>query len=144
MKNILGIITFVFALVLAPTVFAHGCGAGLSNMMDSLKLDAAQKAKVQPVLDQLKASLKTSGAQMQDISSQLNQLMWATPMDQSAVDAMVDKKVQVISDMIKAKVAAKGQIFPMLTPDQQAKLKGMVKDMEDKMAAKFKNCHDGD
>jgi periplasmic protein CpxP/Spy len=120
------------------------CGKRLDSMIESLKLNDEQKAKVQPIMDQLKATMKSSAGQMQDLSNQLDQQVQSATMDQSAVDGLVDKKTKVIGDMMKAKFAAQGQIFAVLTPEQKTQLQGMMKSQHEKMEAKFKSCHDED
>lgn len=144
-KKSLLIATVALTFAVSQSALAHGmgmCGDGMKNMMSSMKMDDAQKAKVMPILDQLKTSMKGNEDQFKDIDMQIRQQMLSDKMDQSTVDGLVDKKTRMIGDMMKAKIAAKNQIFNMLTAEQKITMQAMMKKMEDRMADKFKNCHD--
>lgn len=145
-KKFLWIMAIVFSFTLSQSTFAHtwACGEGMRKMVESLKLEPDQKEKIKPILDQLKTSIKTAASQMDALEAQMNQQVDAATMDQSTVDGLIDQKAKLIGDMMKAKAAAKNQILAVLTPEQKMKLQGMLKDAADKMAAKFKECHDDD
>ncbi|WP_454780792.1 Spy/CpxP family protein refolding chaperone [Legionella sp. WA2022007384] len=142
-KKIIQTAAFAFTLAVSPVVLAHsgGCGEGFKSMVESLKLDDSQKAKIKPILDQLKASMKNDADQMKDLSRQINQQAESATMDQSAVDGLIDKKTKLIGDMMKAKITAKNQIFSVLNPQQKTELQNKMKKMEARMEEKFKNCH---
>ena len=142
-KKIIQTAAFAFTLAVSPVVLAHsgGCGEGFKSMVESLKLDDSQKAKIKPILDQLKTSMKNDADQMKDLSRQINQQAESATMDQSAVDDLIDKKTKLIGDMMKAKITAKNQIISVLNPQQKAELQNKMKKMEAKMEEKFKNCH---
>jgi len=145
-KKILWTVALALSLVLSPTVFADswGCGEGLKKMLDSIKLDDAEKTKIKPILDQLKSSIKGSSQQFKDLDKQIKQQTESTSMDQSTVNNLVDQKTKLIGDMIKAKITAKNQILAILTPEQKTKLVDMMNKLEEKITAKFKSCHDQD
>ncbi len=144
-KKCLWIVAIACSLAIGQAAFAGcACETGIDKMVASLKLDKAQKDKIKPILDQLKASVKDSAAQMTDLESQINQQATSASMDQATVDGLVDKKVKLIGDMMKAKITAKNQIFAILDDKQKAALQAMLKKSEDKMTAQFKHCHDHD
>ncbi len=134
------------SLVITPMAFANQCGSGkgLGMMVDSLRLDDAQKAKIKPILDQLKTSLQDSATQIKDVSDKLHQQVQTGATDQSTVSGLVDQKTKIIGDMIKAKISAKSQIYAVLTDDQKTKFQAMMKNKDEMMAAKWKNCHADD
>lgn len=142
-KTFLSAAIVTSALILSNNVFAnhHACWTKLSTMVQSLKLDDAQKAKIDPLMAQLDTTMKSSGDQMRDVSNQLDQLMWVVPMDQSAVDSLVDKKARLIADVMKAKISTQSQVITLLNTDQKAQLQSMEKKMQDKMSKQFKSCH---
>lgn len=142
----LGIIALAFTLVLSQTAFADswGCGEGLKKMVESLKLTDDQKAKIKPVLVQLRSNIIDSANQMGDLDTQINEQVRSATMDKATVDALVDKKAKIIGDMMKAKIMAKNQILAILKPEQKTELQNKMKNLEEKMAAKFKSCHDQD
>lgn len=145
-KKFIWIVSLAFSLVFSQTVFADswGCGEGIKQMVATLKLDDAQKEQISPILDQLKSSMKDIGTQLGDLDTQINQQLYSASMDQAVVDDLIDKKAKLIGDMIKAKVAAESQIFAVLNTQQKMQLQDMIKKLEDKIAAKFKSCHEQD
>lgn len=140
-KKLIAILSLAFSLVVCQVAFAE-CGEGMRTMIDSLKLDDAQKAKIKPILEQLKTAVKDNGPQLMDVSKQINQQVTSGTMDQATVDGLIDKKTKMIGDMIKAKVAAKNQIFAVLNDQQKSELQTKFKALEEKMEAKFKSCRD--
>jgi Spy/CpxP family protein refolding chaperone len=122
--------------------YAFSCGEGMDKMVQSLKLDDSQKQKIKPILDSLKNTMKQNRDQMKAISKQINDKATAPNMDQAAVNDLIDKKVKIIGDMMKAKVSAKSQVFAVLNDQQKAQLKDMMKKMHDKMEEQFKSCHE--
>ncbi|KTD11000.1 16 kD immunogenic protein [Legionella gratiana] len=143
-KKIAQTVLFTCTLVLSPVVLANscGCGKGLKQMVESLKLDDNQKDKIKPILEQLASTIKNDASQMQDLEQQLQQQSESANMDQATVDSLIDKKSKLIGDMIKAKVTAKNQIYAVLNPQQKTELQSKIKNMDKKMADQFKSCHD--
>ncbi|MFT4058205.1 MAG: Spy/CpxP family protein refolding chaperone [Legionella sp.] len=143
-KKLLGTLALACSLVFGSTAMAHafGCGEGMDKMVQSLNLDDSQKQKVKPIIDSLKTSMQQNREQMKDLSKQINAQVTSPNMDQSAVNDLVDKKVKMIGDIIKAKINAKSQIFAVLNDQQKAQFKDMMKKMHDKMEAQFKSCHE--
>lgn len=141
-KKFIWILALITSFTLTQMVFADTtvCRDKLSKMVQSLNLDESQKAKIKPILDQLKTDLQTSGSQMKDFHTQITQQVNSANMDQDKVNDLVDKKTKVIADMIKAKLKAQNQIYVILNPQQKEKLQNMIKTADDKIAAIYKNC----
>ncbi|MCL9683661.1 Spy/CpxP family protein refolding chaperone [Legionella maioricensis] len=139
-KNLLWIVAVTFSFVLGQTAFANHCGEGMKKMVASFQLDATQKAKIMPILDQLKTTMQANWAQIKDIRMQINQQIQSDNMDQATVDGLIDKKTKLMSDMMKAKVNAKHQMYMLLNPQQKASYQNMVKKWQDKMASKAESC----
>jgi protein CpxP len=143
-NKIAWIVTFVFSLAFSQIGLAESCDhiGWLKDMVSSLKLDAAQKEKITPIIEQLKTSLKASGTQIEGVSAQLKHQLAEPTFDQSKVDDLVDQKAKLIGDMMKAKISATNQVFTVLTPKQKTEMQTMVNKLEAKMAAKYKSCHE--
>lgn len=141
-RKIVGIIITCCYLVFSSNLFAHTmmCGKGLATMVQSLKLDDGQKAKVKPIMDKLLSSVKDNGTQMQDISKQLDQQIWAADANQDTINGLIDKKTALLGSMMKARISAQSQILAILNPQQKAEFKMMVDKMRAKMADQYKNC----
>lgn len=143
-KKMVQTAAFAITIALSPLVLAHSgeCREGLKSMVESLKLDESQKSKIEPILEQLKTTMKNNAEQMKDLSKQINQQAESASMDQSTVDGLIDKKTKLIGDMIKAKVAAKNQIYAVLKPEQKTELQNKMNKVKERMAEKFKKCHE--
>lgn len=143
-KKILGtgVLTLLLAFNHSALADSWGCGEGLKKMVETLKLDESQKAKINPILEQLKSTIKSDGSQMEDLRKQLNQQVSSDTMDQSTVDGLVDKKVQLIANMIKAKIKAKHEISMVLNPQQKTELRQKFQSLEEKISAKYKSCNE--
>lgn len=146
MKKILWTVVFAFSLLFNQAALADswGCGEGLKQMLSTLKLTDDQKAKLKPIMDQLKTGMKTMGPQMADLDKQINAMVNSDNMDAAAMGKLVDQKTQLIGGAMKAKLMAKNQVMAILTPDQKKIIQGKLQALEDKIAAKFKSCHDQD
>lgn len=142
MNKLLWTVTCALSLFIGSLSVANacGCGKGMHQMVDSVKLDAAQKEKVKPILDQLKATIKENADQMNSIETQLKQQLTSGKMDQSTVNGLVDKKVQLIGNIIKAKMQAKTQIYAVLNDKQKAEFQENMKKEDKKWEKEFKNC----
>ncbi|BCA94723.1 hypothetical protein TUM19329_10840 [Legionella antarctica] len=142
-KSLLWIVAVTFSLLLGQAAFASKhCGEGMKRMIENLKIDATQKAKIMPVLDQLKTTMQANWNQIKDLRMQINQQIQSDSMDQGTVDGLIDKKTKLMGDMMRAKVDAKHQIYMILNPQQKTAYQNMVKKWQDKMATKAERCKD--
>jgi protein CpxP len=146
-KSLLWLVAVTFSLVLGQSAFANDkhCGEGMmKKMVEHFKLDSDQKAKVKPILEQLKSTMQTNWAQMRDLRMQMNQQVMSDTMDQSTVDGLIDKKTKLMGDMMKARMNAKHQVYMLLNAKQKAEYQAMAKKMHDKMASKVDECKQQD
>jgi protein CpxP len=145
-KQILWIVTVLFSFTCSQVVSADawGCGEGMNRMVESLKLDDAQKAKIKPILEQLKSTMKENGTRMMDLDKQINQLVESTNEDSIKVDGLIDKKASMIGNMMKAKFKAKNQIFSLLNVQQKNEIQNRMKKLEEKISETYKKCHEQD
>lgn len=142
-KKIIWVVAFTFSLIFSQSMFAHSgnCGDEIKNLVGSLKLDDSQKAKIKPILEQLKSSLKDTEAQFNDLHAQINQQIASDTMDPATLDGLIDKKAKLIGDIMKAKALAKHQIYAVLNETQKNHFQDNIKKLEEKMAEKYKSCH---
>ncbi|MBA2653391.1 MAG: Spy/CpxP family protein refolding chaperone [Tatlockia sp.] len=146
LKKLIAVAVLAVSFVLSQTALADSsiCRESLQKMVESLKLDDAQKEKIKPILEQLKTTMQGSWSQMKDLRTQIDQQANSATMDQNAVNGLIDQKVKLIGEMMKAKFAAKNQISTILNEQQKTELQDKMKKMEEKMAEKYKDCHDDD
>jgi protein CpxP len=140
-KKLLYILAISLSILMSPLALANQCGKGLGQMVDNLRLDDSQKAKIKPILEQLKTSLQGSATQIKEVSDKLHQQFQSGNTDQSALNSLVDEKAKIIGDIMKAKVNAKSQIYAVLNEDQKSKFQVMMKKKSEMMSEKWKNCH---
>jgi protein CpxP len=143
-KSILGIITFIFALVMGQSVYAHSsmCENKMKQMVQSLKLDAEQQKKVAVIRDQFKASQKDNWTKMKASHDLIAQQVQADTLDQAILDEAVNQQAQQIGATMKAKALMQNQIYIILNPQQKTEFVAMMKAREDKMKDMFKKCED--
>jgi protein CpxP len=142
-KKFLWLATLVSSLMMSQMVLADSsmCRESLSQMVQSVNPDAAQKAKIDPILEQLKSTLKANGSQMEALEPQITEQVNAPNIDQEKFNKLVEHQTNLIGDVMKAKIMAKNQIFSILNPEQKGKLQDMIKKSNEKMVAMFKKCH---
>jgi protein CpxP len=143
-KKIIGPVILACFLSAQP-LLAHSsdCGQGLKEIVASLKLDDSQKEKIQPILEQLKSTIKDNAIQMDALDSQMEPAAISL-LDDNSINSLVNKKITLIGNIMKAKMAAKKQIFTILNENQKSELQDKMKKMEEKMVEKYKDCHDND
>lgn len=140
-KKLLWIAAMVFSLVLGSTAYADGhCGHRIEAFVSGLNLDDSQKAKIQPIVEQLKSNMKDNWSKMKDIRMQLNQQIMSDKMDQSVVDSLVDQRSKMMSDMMKARASAMNQIWGVLNDKQKAACQDMMKKWAEKAASMHESC----
>lgn len=143
-SKLLGIIAVVLSLFLGQSAFAHGwfCGDKMDKLKKELHLTPEQDKKIEPILKQLKTTMKDNATQMKDLSKQVNEQITSNSTDESNLDSLIDKKTKMIGDMMKAKLHAKHEIYNTLDEKQKTHFKKMMQEWEHKMAEKFKHCKD--
>lgn len=145
-NKLLWTVVFICSLIMSQSMHASSirCGVGIKKMVDSLKLDETQKAKIDPILEKLQANMQNIGEEMNQVDTDLQQAIDSDTMDPDKVNGLVDKKSKLIGEMIKAKIMVQSQIVYILNPQQKKELQAMMKKMKDKIAAEFKSCPDQD
>lgn len=135
-------ITFASTLIFAQIGLAEPlvCKEKFDKMVNSLTLEDSQKAKIKPILDQLKEKQQATGSKMDTLEPQITKELNSDDKNLDNLYTLVDKKVQLIGEKIKAEIAAKKQIFAILKPHQKAELQDKMKKAGEKIAAGFKQC----
>lgn len=147
-KITLGLTGLIFSFIFNQSVFAYQdnqsmwwCGEGMKHIVDSLKLESAQQAKVKAIMEELRSKIKPIKAQMKNACEQVMQETFSEKMDQSKLDSAINAKLQLIGAMMKARIMAKHQIYGVLNAEQKMKYKEMVKQRAENMSKKFEQCH---
>lgn len=145
-KKIVWIVALVSSLVLSQAALADswGCGEGLKHMIAKMALTDAQKDKIKPIMHKLKSDMKDTWTQMKDLDNQIKQQVNSDTMDASVLNGLVDQKTKLIGNAMKAKLLAQNQVMAILTPEQKVAIKAKLQALEDKIATKFKSCHEQD
>ncbi|CDZ79068.1 periplasmic repressor CpxP [Legionella massiliensis] len=143
-KKIFQTFALAFTTIFSPVILANSCYCpeGLKPIVESLKLDDSQKAKIKPVLEQLASTVKNDSNQMEALFQQEKQKLESTNIDQAAVNSLIDQQAKLNGEIIKAKVNARIQISAVLSPQQQTDFQNKIKKNEEKIVKQFKNCHE--
>ncbi|MCA0402852.1 MAG: Spy/CpxP family protein refolding chaperone [Proteobacteria bacterium] len=138
--KMLSIVFFAFSLAMGQALAdtpstdsqsSCGCGGHMKKMVETLKLDDSQQAKIKSIKEQMKASQQANREQMKSIRMQMNQLVQAPNVDEAKLDSLINQKKELMGQMMKARVMAKNQIFNLLNPQQKTQYQDMMKKWED-------------
>lgn len=135
------ILTLALTITHTATADSWGCGEGMKSMLATFKLDQAQLDKIKPVLVHYNSDVKDTANMIKPIDAQLSKQGLSNKMDEKVVNDLINKKMQLIGNMMKSKIIAQNRILAILTPDQNQQMQVMIKQLEDKISAKFKSCH---
>ena len=117
-----------------PAMHQHEFGMGHGEHMlefftDLLNLSDAQQAQIKAVLQKEHGAMKPLHQQMHQIESQLRQYELGA-YDEAKVRPLAAQKAQLETEMTVQKTRIHSELFQLLTPDQQTKLKEFVSKRE--------------
>jgi len=109
-----------------PPMHAHGHEFGMGRHMeffaDYLNLTDAQQTQMKAIMQKEHPAMKPLYQQSRQIESQLRQYVQGT-YDEAKVRALATQKAQVEVELTVQKTRVHNELFQVLTPDQQAKMK---------------------
>ena len=122
-----------------PPVPAHAHGHGMRGpMMEfwaaKLDLTDAQKAQLKTIMQKEKPTIKPLFQQSHQIELQMRQYAEGT-YDEAKVRALATQKAQVEAELEVQKTRIHNEMFQILTPDQQTKMKEAEASREARMQA---------
>jgi protein CpxP len=120
-----------------PPMHGHGQGYGMEGhkmgfLAKSLNLTDDQKAQMKTIMEKNHTTLKPLMQQSHQIEQQLRQYVEG-PYDETKVRTLATQKAQIEVELTVAHTRVHNQLYQLLTPDQQAK----VKEMEAKHEARM-------
>ena len=120
-----------------PPMHGHGQGYGMEGhkmgfLAKSLNLTDDQKAQMKTIMEKNHTTLKPLMQQSHQIEQQLRQYVEG-PYDETKVRTLATQKAQIEVELTVAHTRVHNQVYQLLTPDQQAK----VKEMEAKHEARM-------
>jgi periplasmic protein CpxP/Spy len=127
-----------------PPVPAHAHGHGMRGpMMEfwaaKLDLTDAQKAQLKTIMQKEKPTIKPLFQQSHQIELQMRQYAEGT-YDEAKVRALATQKAQVEAELEVQKTRIHNEMFQVLTPDQQTKMKEAEASHEARMQAHMKEA----
>jgi Spy/CpxP family protein refolding chaperone len=125
----------------SPPTHGHGYGRGGDRMeffAKSLNLTDDQKAQMKAILQKEHPAMKPLFQQSRQIDQQLHQYVEG-PYDEAKVRTLASQKAQVEVELTVAKTRVHNELFQLLTPDQQSKLKELEATHQARMQ---KHMHD--
>jgi Spy/CpxP family protein refolding chaperone len=126
-----------------PPMHGPGHGFGMGEHMieffaDALNLSDAQQTQMRAILQKERPALKPLFQQSHQIDLQLRQYAEGT-YDEAKVRALATQKAQIETEITVQRTRIHNELFQVLTPDQQAKMKEFVARREARMQ---KHMHD--
>ena len=101
-------------------------GNPLESLVQDLKLDAAQKKDVQPVIDQYAKTRRERWRDIGKIREAMSAELQKPAFDMAKIDALVDKMTVMRAEQQKENLRAIEQMAAKLKPDKQAELHKML------------------
>jgi protein CpxP len=120
----------------------HGFGHGehmLEFFTDYLNLSDAQQAQAKSILQKEHAALKPLLQQLHQTEQQLRQYEEGA-YDEAKVRALAAQQSQAQIELTVQKTRIHSELFQLLTPDQQAKMKQFEANREARMAKHMKDA----
>lgn|SRR3990167_1528063 len=109
------------------------CGMHIEKIVQTFHLTPDQKNKIEELIEKNKANIKTDVEQMQGLRVQMRDLITSDNFDEDKVNALIDKKKELIGTIAKAKVMVKRQIYTLLNAQQKAEYKALVQKHEEQL-----------
>ena len=95
----------------------------VDKVSSRLSLDAEQKAKLSVLADKLQEQRKAFIGSTTDPHAELQSLMAGATFDRAKASTLIDAKVAAVTTQSPAVVAALGDFYDSLKPEQQAKVR---------------------
>ena len=110
----------------------HGHGHEMGFFGKALNLTDDQKSQMKAIMERERPTLKPLHQQERQIEQQLRQYVEG-PFDQAKVQALATQKAQLDIQRTVEETRIHNQMYQLLTPDQQSKLKEMEANHETRM-----------
>lgn len=98
-------------------------GKAVSKISDKLELNAGQKAKLEVLADEMIASRKVMRGESGDVRADLQALIAGDRFDRSKAQQMLDQKTRALQDSGPKVLAAFGDFYDSLDPEQQKQVR---------------------
>ena len=127
-----------------PPMHEHGHGFGHGEHMmeffaDYLNLTEAQQAQAKSIMEKEHAALKPLFQQLRQTDEQLRQYEQGA-YDEAKVRALAAQKAQAETELTVQKTRIHSELFQLLTPEQQAKMKEFEANREARRAKHMKEA----
>lgn len=98
-------------------------GKAVEKISDKLELNAGQKAKLEALADEMIASRKAMRGESGDVRTDLQALIAGDKFDRSKAQQMLDQKTQALQGSGPKVLAAFGDFYDSLNPEQQKQVR---------------------
>jgi periplasmic protein CpxP/Spy len=124
----------------APPIQGHAFGmrGPMGFFSKYLDLTDAQREKMKAVLQKEHAAMKPQMQQLHQMQTQLKQYEEGT-YDEAKVQALVTQQSQTLVQLKVQETRVHNELFQLLTPDQQAKMKEFEANREARMQQRMQN-----
>jgi len=94
----------------------------VKHLAETLKLDAAQTAKIEKIKDEFLAKQSGMRNMRKDSIKEARDMMMSPQIDEATLNALIDKKQTQANDLIRFVFSKFVEIHDMLSPEQRNKL----------------------
>jgi Spy/CpxP family protein refolding chaperone len=135
------IITFLLALGLSlPALACHHdgmknkpCKCSMGKAWGhKLNLSDKQKKDMMNIRNQYKSQMQSLRQSMRELRKEMRAIIQSDTLDQKKIDALIEKKKDLVSNKMKLKIMMKHQMYKLLNEDQKMKLKQMMDKQQSK------------
>jgi periplasmic protein CpxP/Spy len=110
----------------------YGYKGKIFKLYKKLDLTDEQKQKVKAIKQQYKEGKKALYSKYKGLRGKMHELIKPESIDQDKLNALIQKKQEMLAEKIKLKVKMKRAIYQVITPEQRKKLEQVVKKMRQK------------
>jgi periplasmic protein CpxP/Spy len=119
----------------------------MNKMMESLNLTDDQKTKLDAIKQETKSQMKSLHEQMRSLRTEMKTLVHSDKMDEKKMNALINKKKELVAEKTKIKLQSKNKMYNLLNPQQKQQFNTMLNQWKQKKMDKMKsmmNSQDND
>jgi len=96
------------------------------QLSKELSLTPEQMTRLSTLQQEIRSKMTGLQTEFHSINDEINTISKSSPIDEAKLNALIDKKKEIVGVMMKNKAMLVHEIYTMLTPDQKSKFDEMV------------------
>lgn len=141
-KSLFAAFVMAMSLLMGQFAFAGGCmfNHDMKGVLSSLKLDDKQRMNIEKMVDQTKMSLQGQWVTLHNLDQKISDMVVSSNVDTTKLNSLVDERSKLMSQVMRARVDMKHQVFMMLSPEQQKMFKDIMQQKHEAFMKKVEAC----